>query len=116
MSGAAILMGLAAGAEAMSPPPPRGFNTWNSFTQWASERDLMNQPLGPSQASFLASTGMRELNFTYVVADGGWYYDSGANGSSIPGCDGGGNSWTCAHIDANGRLLPDPARYPDGWK
>jgi hypothetical protein len=82
-----------------SSSPPRGWNSWNSFLQWASAADLL------AQAEAMETTGLRAVNFSYVVADGGWYYD--------PAC---GNDYTCEQIDEYGRLIPDQGRYPDGWK
>jgi len=81
------------------PTPPRGFNSWNSFKQWVSAPRLLEQ------ADIMQKSGMRALNWTYIVADGGWYYD--------PLC---GTDVGCEKIDEYGRLVPDPQRYPDGWK
>ena len=96
--GAAAAAG-ATGAAAAAGQPPRGFNSWNSYAQWVSAADLL------AQAEVMETAGLRAVNFTYIVADGGWYYD--------PVC---GNNYTCEAIDEYGRLIPDQGRYPDGWK
>jgi hypothetical protein len=93
---------LAAASAASAVEQVRGFNSWNSFTQWATAADLI------AQADFMKASGMQALNWTYVVADGGWYYDPLQLSSQ--------DKVMHEYMDAHGRLVPDPGRYPKGWK
>lgn len=83
----------------VAPKIPRGWNSWNSFKQWVAEPQYF------AQADFIVSSGMRELGWEYVVADGGWYWPGTAGPDAMQ-----------ARIDEYGRLIEDPDRWPSGWK
>ena len=55
-------LSLLASAAALSTHPPRGWNSWDSYQQWVNETQLLDQ------AKFVASSGMHELGWEYVVS------------------------------------------------
>ncbi|WP_329372304.1 NPCBM/NEW2 domain-containing protein [Streptomyces sp. NBC_00669] len=69
--------------------PPMGFNDWNSFGCNVSEQ-LIEQT-----ADYLVSSGLKDDGYTYVNID---------------------DCWQTHTRDADGRLVPDPAKFPDGIK
>lgn len=69
--------------------PPMG---WNS---WATYQLNINESLIRATADALVSSGMRDAGYQYVIVDAGWKAKS---------------------RDANGRLVPDPERFPSGMK
>ena len=46
---------------------PMGWNSWNSFA------NIVNSQIGQQQAKALASNGMKEAGYEYVVIDEGWW-------------------------------------------
>ncbi|MGA7711632.1 MAG: glycoside hydrolase family 27 protein [Rhizomicrobium sp.] len=68
--------------------PPMGWNSWNKFGCEVNEKVLR------SAADAMASSGMREAGYQYVVIDDCW---QGAR-------------------DKNGNIRPDPKRFPSGIK
>ena len=73
----------------MARTPPMGFNDWNAFGCNVSE-DLIKQT-----ADFFVSSGMKAAGYEYVNID---------------------DCWMTHQRDANGRLVPDPVKFPDGIK
>ncbi|MCA1217095.1 NPCBM/NEW2 domain-containing protein [Streptomyces sp. 8L] len=69
--------------------PPMGFNDWNAFGCDVSEQ-LIKQT-----ADYFVSSGLKDAGYTYVNID---------------------DCWQTHSRDADGRLVPDPAKFPDGIK
>jgi alpha-galactosidase len=69
--------------------PPMGFNDWNAFGCDVSEQ-LIEQT-----ADYLVTSGLKDDGYTYVNID---------------------DCWQTHTRDADGRLVPDPAKFPDGIK
>ena len=69
--------------------PTMGWNSWNGFGVRVSDR------LVRETADSLASTGLRDLGYRWVVID---------------------DCWTLHQRSASGDLVPDPERFPDGIK
>ncbi len=74
--------------EAMAPTPPMGWNSWNKFACNVSE-DLMK-----SVADAIATNGMKDVGYEYVVIDDCWQVER----------------------DADSNIVPDPKRFPSGMK
>ena len=73
----------------LAKTPPMGFNDWNSFGCNVDEA-LIKQT-----ADFFISSGMKAAGYRYVNID---------------------DCWLTHQRDAQGRLVPDPAKFPDGIK
>jgi alpha-galactosidase len=69
--------------------PPMGFNDWNAFGCNTSEQ-LIEQT-----ADTFVSSGLKAAGYTYVNID---------------------DCWQTKSRDADGNLVPDPAKFPDGIK
>lgn len=69
--------------------PPMGWNSWNTFT-WD-----INEQLIRDVADRFVSEGYKEAGYEYVVID---------------------DCWSLKERDAEGRLVPDPAKFPSGMK
>ncbi len=69
--------------------PPMGFNDWNAFGCNVSEQ-LIEQT-----ADYLVTSGLKDAGYTYVNID---------------------DCWMTHTRDADGRLVPDPVKFPDGIK
>src|SRR5436309_14858867 len=78
----------AAGADGLASTPPTGWNSWNKFGCDVSEK-LMKE-----MADALVSTGMKDAGYQYLVIDDCWQ----------------------VRRDAEGRIVPDPDRFPSGTK
>src|SRR5271157_2073030 len=74
--------------ESLAPTPPMGWNSWNKFQCNVSE-DLIR-----SVADSIATNGMKDAGYQYVVIDDCWQVSR----------------------DANGNIVPDPQRFPNGMK
>jgi alpha-galactosidase len=75
-------------AERLALAPPMGWNSWNKFGCDVSEK-LMKET-----ADALVSTGMKEAGYQFLVIDDCWQ----------------------VRRDAEGRIVPDPDRFPSGMK
>src|SRR3954465_10944560 len=73
----------------LAKTPPMGFNDWNAFGCNVSEQ-LIKQT-----ADFFVSSGMKAAGYDYVNID---------------------DCWMTHSRDADGRLVPDPVKFPDGIK
>ena len=69
--------------------PPMGFNDWNAFGCSVDEQ-LIEQT-----ADFFVSSGLKDAGYKYVNID---------------------DCWMTHSRDAQGRLVPDPVKFPDGIK
>jgi alpha-galactosidase len=74
-------------ANGLALTPPMGWNDWNSFGCNVSEQ-LVEQT-----ANFMVSSGMKAAGYHYVNID---------------------DCWMASNRDANGNLVPDPTKFPDG--
>ncbi len=73
----------------LAPAPPMGWNTWNTFAGNCSEA------LVKETADAIIANGMRDAGYTYIVVD---------------------DCWENKERDAEGNLVPDPAKFPHGMK
>jgi alpha-galactosidase len=69
--------------------PPMGFNDWNSFGC------NVNEQLIEETADYFVSSGLQAAGYQYVNID---------------------DCWLTHSRDAEGRLVPDPVKFPDGIK
>jgi alpha-galactosidase len=72
----------------LAATPPMGWNSWNTFGQQINERVVREV------ADAIVSLGLKDLGYQYVVIDDHWH---------------GGR-------DAQGRLIPNPQKFPGGIK
>jgi alpha-galactosidase len=77
-----------AGADGLALTPPMGWNSWNKFGCDVSEK------LVKETADALVATGMKDAGYQYLVIDDCWQ----------------------VRRDAEGRIVPDPDRFPSGMK
>ena len=93
MTRLAVLAFLAAGpassADRLAPTPPMGWNSWNKFSCNVSE-SLIRET-----ADAIVSSGMKDAGYQYVVID---------------------DCWQVLERGADGRIVPDPQRFPSGMK
>jgi hypothetical protein len=75
----------AVSAAACFGAAPMGWNSWNSFA------NIVNSQIVQQQAKALASNGMKEAGYEYVVIDEGWWLGK---------------------RDAAGNILVEPKRWP----
>lgn len=78
-------------ADGLAATPPMGFNNWNS-TQCRAE---FNEEMVEGIADILVEKGLKDTGYQYVNLD---------------------DCWALPARDADGRLVPDPARFPHGIK
>jgi len=69
--------------------PPMGWNSWNTFGP-----DI-NEQIVREVADAMVETGLRDAGYQYVVID---------------------DCWSLRERDSNGRLVPDPEKFPNGMK
>ena len=60
-------MGLGALSDGLAPTPPMGWNSWNRFGPFVSERLVLET------ADALIESGMQGLGYRYVVIDDAWH-------------------------------------------
>ena len=73
----------------LAPTPPMGWNSWNTFGSDIHE-DLVREI-----ADAMVSTGLKDAGYSYVVLD---------------------DLWHLRERDAQGRMIPDPEKFPHGMK
>ena len=78
----------AAAGDGLALTPPMGWNSWNKFGCDVSET------LIKEMADAQAASGMRDAGYQYLVIDDCWQVRRGADG----------------------RIVPDPERFPSGMK
>lgn len=64
-----------------------GWNSWNTFT------DNINEELIKSTADLFIETGLAKVGYEYIVID---------------------DCWSLKERDTNGKLVPDPEKFPNG--
>ena len=69
--------------------PPMGFNTWNTFGGNISEQLIIET------CDAMVEKGYRDAGYEYIVID---------------------DCWMTGERDKNGRLVPDPAKFPHGMR
>ena len=87
--------------DTLTLTPPMGWNSYDAFGDDVSEAEIL------ANARYVAQT-MQPLGWDTVVVDYRWY-DPGA--SSAPN-NTGARAGAALTMDANGRLLPAPNRFP----
>lgn len=97
-----VLLGWAAGAitgaaraRELASTPPMGWNNWDSYGLTIGEADYR------ANAEVLAS--LKQHGWTYAVIDMGWYMANPFGTTRVA---------RNFAIDANGRVVPTPARFP----
>ncbi len=75
--------------EGLASTPPMGWNSWNTFQTNISEK------LVREIADNMVASGMKDAGYQYVVLDDGWM---------------------AKERNANGDLVPDPVKFPNGLK
>ncbi|WP_178021381.1 alpha-galactosidase [uncultured Paenibacillus sp.] len=75
--------------ELLGLVPPMGWNSWNTFT-WD-----INEQLIRDVADRFVEQGYKEAGYGYIVID---------------------DCWSLKERDAEGRLVPDPEKFPSGMK
>ncbi len=80
---------LAQGVESLAKTPPMGWNSWNVF------QTNIDEPLLKSMVDAYITSGMKDAGYTYFVLDDGWMG---------------------MERDANGQLIADPKKFPNGMK
>ncbi|MET7900765.1 NPCBM/NEW2 domain-containing protein [Streptomyces sp. NPDC005355] len=81
----------AASGEGSALTPPMGFNNWNS-THCRAE---FNEAMVEGIADIFVAKGLKDAGYQYVNLD---------------------DCWALPQRDADGKLVPDPARFPNGIK
>eukprot|EP00026_Physarum_polycephalum_P008699 Phypoly_transcript_08795.p1 GENE.Phypoly_transcript_08795~~Phypoly_transcript_08795.p1 ORF type:complete len:395 (+),score=34.18 Phypoly_transcript_08795:71-1255(+) len=72
--------------------PPMGWNSWNHF---ACNLNELNETLFMQMADVMVKSGMKDAGYEYINLD---------------------DCWLAKTRDAQGRLQPDPVRFPHGIK
>ncbi|MFH0518479.1 NPCBM/NEW2 domain-containing protein [Streptomyces sp. M41] len=75
----------------LAPTPPMGFNNWNS-THCRAE---FNESMVKGVADVFVERGLKDAGYEYVNLD---------------------DCWALPQRDENGKLVPDPKRFPNGIK
>ena len=81
----------------LSPTPPMGWNSWDAFGTTVRESEVK------AKADVIAST-LKRFGWQYTVIDIQWYEPN----AQPHGYRGGAT----LSMDANGRLIPAPSRFP----
>ena len=80
--------GPAAASDGLALTPPMGWNSWNRFHCDVSEQVVRDA------ADAMVASGMKDAGYQYVVVDDCWQGER----------------------DREGRIAPDPARFPSGMR
>ncbi|MBE6597807.1 MAG: glycoside hydrolase family 27 protein, partial [Ruminococcaceae bacterium] len=73
----------------LAQTPPMGWNSWNTFGENINEQVIRET------ADAIVEKGLRDAGYEYVVID---------------------DCWAMRDRDENGRLVPDPVKFPSGMK
>ena len=73
----------------MKMTPPMGWNSWNTFGKDINEQLILDM------ARKISETGLQSAGYNYIVID---------------------DCWSLKQRDKNGRLQPDPEKFPNGMK
>lgn len=73
----------------LAPTPPMGWNSWNTFG-WNINEELIR-----TTADYIAESGLKDAGYEYIVID---------------------DCWSERSRDAQGRLVPDHQKFPNGMK
>lgn len=73
----------------LAPTPPMGWNSWNTFF------DQISDELIRSTADAMVEQGLVDAGYNYLIID---------------------DCWALKERDKQGRLVPDPAKFPYGMK
>jgi hypothetical protein len=88
-------------AKLVAPTPPMGWNSWDSYGRTLNEESIK------ANAKWMAQH-LKRFGWEYVVVDEGWY---------LANLDAKGNvDHTRFEMDAYGRYVPVPARFPSAGK
>ncbi|MFE7131797.1 NPCBM/NEW2 domain-containing protein [Streptomyces sp. NPDC057638] len=79
------------GAEGLALTPPMGFNNWNTTHCRAEFNEVMVKGI----ADIFVERGLKDAGYTYVNLD---------------------DCWALPQRNSEGRLVPDPVRFPNGIK
>jgi alpha-galactosidase len=77
--------------DGLARTPPMGFNNWNATHCGAD----FNEAMVKGMADLFVSSGLKDAGYQYVNLD---------------------DCWALPQRDAMGKLVPDPARFPNGIK
>ncbi|WP_152396611.1 NPCBM/NEW2 domain-containing protein [Paenibacillus guangzhouensis] len=75
--------------DGLALTPPMGWNSWNKFGGNIDQWKIM------AMADAMVENGMKDAGYEYINID---------------------DNWMTSSRDANGDLVPDPTRFPDGIK
>jgi alpha-galactosidase len=75
--------------EGLAQTPPLGWNSWNTFST------NINEQLVKDVADKFVELGLKDAGYEYIVLDDGWM---------------------AKERDANGNLIADPVKFPNGMK
>lgn len=81
-------------AATLAPTPPMGWNSWDAYGFTINEKDF--------KANVQVLRGLKPYGWNYAVIDEGWYFKDPLASPNA----------RVYNLDADGRLIPDPARYP----
>ncbi len=85
----------------LAATPPMGWNSWDSYSRTVNEDSIK------SNARWMAKH-LKSFGWEYIVVDEGWYLSNlGADGN---------DDHVRFELDANGRYVPVPARFPSAGK
>ena len=75
----------------LAPTPPMGWNNWNT----TNDRPEFNEDMVLATADFFVSSGLKDAGYEYINLD---------------------DCWALPDRNADGDLVPDPVRFPNGIK
>jgi len=77
-------------SQQLAPTPPMGWNSWNWFG-----KHQINETIVREVIDAMVANGLKDAGYEYVVVDGGWRDTT---------------------LAADGKLRPNPKRFPHGMK
>jgi len=77
-------------SQQLAPTPPMGWNSWNWFG-----KHQINETIVREVIDAMVANGLKDAGYKYVVVDGGWRDTT---------------------LTADGKLRPNPKRFPHGMK